>query len=369
MWKWRLIIAFVRLISRSEEDFNRRLHRLQSFITHELNESDSVWASRIIRPKRAPLNATPFRNLTRAAVVLQGPLRLQDAFTLETVRFYRRAMPAAEIIVSTWNGQHADTLRDIERLGATVVCSPEPATPGSANINRQICSTRAGLAAARRSGHDFVLKTRTDTRIAAHHVLDYLAGLHSLFPLQVPVEARGRLIVLDFATRLLIPNHPSDLLMFGHLDDVEAYWDVPPCAAPARPAEPPSTGSLWNESTPEIYLCEHYLRRIGYEFERTIDSWWQTLAELFVVVDRGTVDHFWPKYGYADEHRAPCDDSTRALALCTFREWVNLHQNRRKLPFSEAALRELPCDGLLDEASRRAPARGRGPRRQAHEAA
>jgi hypothetical protein len=361
MWKWRFIVDAVRFISRNETDFVRRLNKLQSFIAHELNDSAPAWTSRLTRPKQPAAHASALRNLTSAAVVLQGPLRLEDSFTVETVRLYRRTMPAAQIIVSTWEGQHADTLRAIERIGATVICSPEPTTPGSANINRQIVSTQAGLAAARESGYELALKTRTDTRINAYHVLDYLAGLQRLFPVRPSVNARGRLIILDFATRLLIPNHPSDLLMFGHLTDMEAYWAAPLCEAPSRPSQPPTTGSLWNDSTPEIYLCEHYLRRIGYAFERTIDSWWQTLAELFVVVDRASLDHFWPKYGYADEHRLACDEATRALALCTFCEWVNLHTSARKLPFSEAALRELACDGLLDTAYQRAPAsNGRG---------
>lgn len=350
MWKWRLLIALIRLISRSEERFRRHLPRLQAVISKELDETESAWTSHVSRPKRPPAHATALRNLTPAAVVLQGPLRLQDAFTLETVRHYRRTMPAAQIIVSTWDGQDADTLQAVERLGATVICSPDPEQPGAANINRQIRSTQAGLAVARRAGLEWALKTRADTRINAHHVLDYLAGLHRLFPLPAPVQARGRLIVLDFATRLLVPNHPSDMLMFGRLDDLEAYWDVPPSTAPPQPAEAAETGELWNESTPEIYLCEHYLRRIGYGFERSIDSWWKTLADLFVVVDRTALDYFWPKYGYADEHRAPCDEATRALSLCSFREWVNLHVTPRQLPFSEARLRELPVDGLLDAA-------------------
>lgn len=350
MRNWRFVVDVVRFISRSEIDVIRRLHKLQSCIAHELNKSTPAWTSRLVRPKQPAAHATALRNLTRAAVVLQGPLRLEDSFTLETVRFYRHTMPAAQIIVSTWKGQHADTLRAIERLGATVICSSEPPSPGSANINRQIVSTQAGLAAAREAGHEFALKTRTDTRINAHHAVDYLAGLHRLFPMAAPVNARGRLIVLDYATRLLIPNHPSDLLMFGYLTDLEAYWDVPMCDAPSRPSQRSTTGSLWNHSTPEIYLCEHYLRRIGHTFDRTIDSWWHTLAELFVVVDRASLDHFWPKYGYADEHRVACDEATRALALCTFCEWVNLHTSTRRLPFSEARLRQLANDGLLDSA-------------------
>jgi hypothetical protein len=361
MWKWRFILEAVRFISRNQNDAVRRLRKLQSSITQELNEVSPTWTSHVVRPKQPPAHTTALRNLTPAAVVMQGPLRLQDSFTLETVRYYRRTMPAATIIVSTWEGEHADTLQAIERIGATLVCSPVPPTPGSANINRQIVSTRAGLVAARESGHELALKTRTDTRINAHHAIDYLAGLDHLFPVRPSVNARGRLIVLDFATRLLIPNHPSDVLMFGHLSDLESYWNVPLYDAASRRSQPPTTGSLWDDSTPEIYLCEHYLRRIGYPCERTIDSWWRTLADLFVVVDRASLDHFWPKYDYADEHRVVCDEATRALAICTFCEWVNLHTTPRRLPFSETRLRGLPCDGLLDTIDQQSPAsNGRG---------
>jgi hypothetical protein len=74
------------------------------------------------------------------------------------------------------------------------------------------------------------------------------------------------------------------------------------------------------------------------------------LAELFVVVDRAAIDHFWPKYGYAQEHRARADEQVRALALCGFRDWINLYAFAKQPAFADDALRRLRCDQLLDAA-------------------
>lgn len=350
MWKWKLLISILKFISGDEPTLFRRLKGFQALLAEEFNTLDKAWTSRVSRLKKPDTSEPVLTTETRVAVVMQGPLRLEDDFTLETVRYYRHTMPGSAIIVSTWKDENAAALAAIEAAGGIVVASDHPEHPGSGNINRQIRSTAAGLAAARELGFEFSLKTRTDSRIYSYHVLDFLTGLVGSFPLRVETQQRGRIAILDFATRLFVPNHPADLLMFGRTSDLATYWGGPESREPEREKRPKNVGMVSDERTPEVYACESYLKRIGYPYERTIASWWRTLAELFVVVDRNAIDHFWPKYGYAQEHRARADDPARAMSLCTFRDWVNLYAYPKESAFSEDHIKRLRCDQLLEAA-------------------
>lgn len=346
MWKWRLFVWLMRLTARKESRYFRRLRGLQAVLVEELNGIDSVWTSVISRPKRPEPHPPVLANDCPAAVMMQGPLRCEDDFTVETVRHYRRAMPAARIIVSTWDDEDANAIQQLESAGARVVLSERPANRGAMNVNLQICGTQAGLRAVREEGHELVLKTRTDARIYSYHALDFFAGLMRSFPLHAHAQQHARIVTLDFATRLLIPNHPSDMLMFGRLDDLERFWDAPYSEHPERPRTS-NMGMLWTEQTPELYLCESYLRRIGRPFERTIASWWRTLAELFVVVDRASIDYFWPKYEYVREHRVASTEQVQALTLCGFRDWMNLYTFSKQFDIDDATVQSFRCDQVL----------------------
>jgi hypothetical protein len=350
MLRWRRFLKLIRILSLTEERFHRRMHNLLLRATEAYDQGDQYWRSHILRPKRPEANESVLRTETQAAIVLQGPLRLADDFTLQTVRHYRSSMPGSQVIVSTWKGEDANTLKAIEQAGGIVVLSDQPEYAGSGNVNRQIVTTRAGIELAQELRFPYVMKSRTDTRINNYHVLDYLVGLTCSFPMRRKVAQHGRLVVLDYATRLLIPNHPSDILMFGHTSDMLAYWQTPLSLAPPRNPQPANVDELWDERTPEVYLCESYLRRIKYPVTRNVTAWWKTLAELFVVVDRASIDHFWPKYGYTSEHRTHIDAADRVLALCGFAEWVNLYAFRKTLAVSEEHVRLLPCDALVHAA-------------------
>jgi len=68
---------------------------------------------------------------------------------------------------------------------------------------------------------------------------------------------------------------------------------------------------------------------------------------LFVVVDRASIEHFWPKYEYSRDHRTVYDEQVRVLALCSFREWMNLYSFPKRLDVPEEKLSQLRCDSLV----------------------
>lgn len=75
-------------------------------------------------------------------IVTQGPIRNQEDFTLETVRFHKKVFPKVLIIVSTWEGE--DTLKIEKEIGCAVVKSKLPIKSGISNIDYQAYSSYAG---------------------------------------------------------------------------------------------------------------------------------------------------------------------------------------------------------------------------------
>jgi len=326
MWKWKLLCWLIRTFTRGDERRRNRFTGLNNVVQKELSTWSDNWVTSNVRFKEPPEPIATTDPPQPIALVMQGKLVHEESFTLKTIQHYRRTFPGSLLIVSTWRDEDASLLVQLEQAGAQIVLSEQPPFPGPSHVNYQIRSTQAGITAAREAGHEYVLKTRTDTRIYASDVSDYLISLCRQFPVPQGLGPQSRLVVLDLATRRFIPHHPSDILMFGRTGDMWDYWNTPFCEQPREALRPPckSFGDLLQTVIPEVYLCGQYLQRLGYAHEPTIESWWQVLADLFVVVDRMSLEHFWFKYDYLSEHRLQMDDHRRNEALVSFREWLAL---------------------------------------------
>ena len=57
---------------------------------------------------------------------MQGPIRKEDNFTYNTVKYYRDIYPNAKVIVSTWIDEDANDIEKIQELGATIVLNEKP---------------------------------------------------------------------------------------------------------------------------------------------------------------------------------------------------------------------------------------------------
>lgn len=325
VWKWSLLCWLIELVSLTRARRLRWLQKLRSRVTADIDSLWDSWSVTTFQSKAAQCSPkTVLPSEVPLAVVMQGPLKQEDRFTEETLRLYGTTFPEAQLILSTWDTEDRESLRRIEELGVTVLTQPLPSSPGPAHVNYQIQSTRLGLEEAKRHGATFAVKTRTDTRLGAANIGNYLFGLWQAFPVAASLPQRGRIGLLDLSTRLYIPNHASDILLFGQIDDLLAYWS-PPLSQARKPATGlKRLGDLYGDHIPEVYLCESFLRRSGRPCERSLGSWWQVLAERFLVVDRASLGFFWPKYFYDTNHRQHPDEETRNMALCTLRDWINI---------------------------------------------
>lgn len=166
------------------------------------------------------MNITPV-SAADISIVVQGAVSKET--TPECLCSLRDVFPGAEIILSTWEGTDAAGL-EFDKL----VLSKDPgAQTGDEsanipnNVNRQIVSTKAGVALAERR---YILKTRTDIRFYGSSFLSYF-GKYDEVP---PYLFKNRLIICDFYTRdpraSKVCFHPSDWLTFGNADDVKKYY-------------------------------------------------------------------------------------------------------------------------------------------------
>lgn len=280
-----------------------------------------------IDPIAAPATVHP-------AILLQGPLLTADDFTLETVRYYRKCAPKSIVIVSTWHGESEAVLQRIRALGADVVLSDKPSTAGRMNVNYQVASTYRGLQRAGDLDCSYVAKTRTDQRLYAVHALAGFVEMLRAFPVIWKDRPRERIVALSRWTSKFCPLFLADMFMFGRVDDLLEYWSPGIDTMSLTAAEyNQKAGSLddlheYAECSPEHFLVQRYLERIGAPTDFTLKNWWTLLAERFLVVDAAMLDLYWPKYRANDEAPEMTLEGQRVGTVLRFLDWLRLYQLR-----------------------------------------
>ena len=204
------------------------------------------------------------------SVVVQGPVHAD--LTKKSLQSIRQFLPASEIILSTWNGQNvADLDYDIliknDDPGA-ITTTNDPTSPLFNNLNRQIVSTRNGLAAASRS---FVAKVRSDcilTKPLRSSLVEDISRDPNFSIFKKPV------ISLTVFTRNPLRNsvlfHFSDIFMFGLRSDLQKYWSADLVTEPEfsrwmeNKPQPLVDPYPWTKflfrCSPEQYLAECFIR-------------------------------------------------------------------------------------------------------------
>lgn len=162
------------------------------------------------------------------SVIVQGGVSLE--YTPPCLKSIRQALPLAQIILSTSSSdqdieclesQLYDVLVRIDDPGALLIDEKNKVYN---NINRQLATTKAGLAAAQRK---FALKFRTDMILENTRWMNVWGRFDQITPSSF---FRNRVLICDYYTRnprvLPIPFHPSDWLMFGLTEDLKRYYDT-----------------------------------------------------------------------------------------------------------------------------------------------
>lgn len=302
-----------------------------------------IHTEQIVRTPRAVAVPKKF------AVIIQGPLKHEESFTLETVRLYKKSLlPSTHIIVSTWEDEDSSALEELRALGAHVIVSKKPDNPGLFHINYQVTSVKNALDVANELGVEYVIKTRTDTRMYATNIEEYLCGLLTAFPVGGTYKQKYRILGLSLNSNLYRMYNISDLVVFGHIDDMDTYWNVPLDNRTEEPQMPNNTLREWSQARMvETYLTTLYLENIGRALQWTVADSFKALAENFIIIDEQSLDLFWYKYGYWKEYRKQNYKTIKNDVYITFRDWVTLYSNGSSLTNIPEHAVELPFESEI----------------------
>jgi hypothetical protein len=167
------------------------------------------------------------------SVVIQGPYHPEQ--TPQCLESVARVLPGAEIILSVWrdapppDGVKAHKVvlnEDPGMIDLTGVLSPEVERRTNivnANVNRQIVSTRNGLAAATRP---YALKLRTDMALEHAGFLEYAAAFRDA-PTPDGVFSERIVATNARSPRRAFAFFIQDFCSFGRLEDMRIYWNPP----------------------------------------------------------------------------------------------------------------------------------------------
>jgi len=267
------------------------------------------------------------RDYSEYAIIMQGPIKTRNNFTLESLKLYKKYFNNALIILSTWEGEDTHTLNGARKIGVEVILNKMSA-PGLFNVNLQLTTTRTGLALATKMNKKYSLKTRTDQRIYHIRSLTFLSNLLKDFPLSIPrSKQKGRLIALgayDPATKSKL-YHVYDNLIFGLTEDVLLYFgadfisDKPEIEfLKARYPDCPFTV--------EIYFFTEFLKKVGHELKYTPEDSLRAFATHCILVDPRSLGWYWYKY-FRFTRDQNMSVTYRNRVHIGFVEWLNLYNS------------------------------------------
>ncbi|MDD4902667.1 MAG: WavE lipopolysaccharide synthesis family protein [Patescibacteria group bacterium] len=292
---------------------------------------------RPISAEKVKMNPVIFSVLPPCAIVMQGRILAEKNFTRETLKIYRRNFPAAIFILSTQEGENPEDLDQIKKLGVEIIINKKPAYGGIGNVNYQIILSSAGMKRAKEMGAEYALKTRTDQRFYSPSCLEYFINLQKSFPIPPGYGQKERIIGISLDTFRNRLHEISDMLVFGQIDDMLIYWNIPletPEYAAALAAENAKVAAGKREAIKEgeFPLCEkkftaHFLTAIGRPPIWTREDSYQTLADHFCIVDADDLDLYWHKYARLRERRHYFYDQENSgdKQELSFAEWLNIY--------------------------------------------
>jgi hypothetical protein len=277
--------------------------------------------------------------LESLAIVIQGPLG-EDSFVCETVRIYKKIFHEAKIVVSTWSDESQSKISELQAEGAYVIQNKKPKNRGISNINFQIVSTKSGVEFAKEKGALYVLKTRSDQRLYANNLFQYFKDILLTFPPQ-GMFVNSRLVGLSLNTFFYRMYGFSDMLMFGHVEDVLKFWNVKLDGRDSNLRYDIEKVSLrefaeWNLC--EVYLTTSYLKAIGHKPKWTLQDSMDVYRKYFCILDKESVDLFWNKYTSLEFRWTRYNSSFNYFREITFKDWLRIYRSDNLIQADECLL-------------------------------
>jgi len=310
-------------------------------VAEEDKNAFTTYHSRPISSSSIGTQSDKVANQKQFAIVIQGQIIKENDFTLETVKIYKKHFSDALIILSTWEDEPLAIIKRFEGLGITILLNEKPDYTGTSNINLQIVSSRNGMRKARELGAEYALKTRTDQRIYAPNVADYLYNITEVFPVRGGYNQKKRIVGMSLNTFKYRMYGLSDMLIYGHIDDMMLYWDVSLDQRVFTAEEAEESGStlrkfaMWRVC--EVYLTTEFLIKVGRTLGWSLKDSWEAFADHFCIVDKEQLDIFWAKPPRLEYKWLSYTGMVKFQEI-TFREWLNIYNNLARKEISETVL-------------------------------
>ena len=281
-------------------------------LSEEIEKNTDQYASFRFRPKKMESIYPPYRSkVDLTVIVMQGPIKVEDDFTCETVKFYKKIYPDVPVIVSTWKNEKTDAIKKLLDAGAIVVQSEPPQIPGHLMINYQIRNSLAGIIKAKELGAHFVLKTRTDQRFYNVAALPFLYGLINTFPcdnsdFEKPQNKRIVCCCMEYGD-MFYPYCLADFFYFGTTDELEILFSLEEDSRCKGEYAKGKTKRFISDNmlAPEVELLRSYIRSHGGDDTCSVKQYWQFIKNHLVTINKDELGLYWPKYDsrYAEHIR------------------------------------------------------------------
>jgi WavE lipopolysaccharide synthesis len=239
----------------------------------------------------------------KEAILIRG--KFEPFFTRLIIKHLRINYPDKYIVLSTWTSTDKNLYEDLNL--DYVVLNDEPQNSGQGNRNYQITCVKNGLKLLKEKGFKEVLIQRTDQILLRGNLIERCKRLLEKYPNKIGYLNK-RIIVSNYYFRKYMYYHPSDMFMYGDIDDLLSFWDVPLDPTPKETHDLINKISQKNNVTleqffensikeryTEIYLMRRMLDNIGYSPKNTMEDWLYLAANLFIIKNIEWWEFFWFK--------------------------------------------------------------------------
>jgi len=297
------------------------------------------------------LNAKDFENIMLAgeppdvkkkdkskteAILVRG--LFDGFFTPLVLKHLRIQYPKHYIVLSTWDYTPEELLRKIDV--DKIILNGPPEDGGLQNRNNQIVCAKSGLEWLKEQGFQEVFIQRTDQIIFRDNVINRCKDLLDKYPNKAGFLTK-RIVIMDAYTRKYLFYHPGDMVMYGDIDDLYAFWD---CSFDHRkyedfPIEPMDKLLKKRNLTKEDLLqysksgwaveclyCKNLLDKVGYKYNYTQEDWDFVLANFFILREINWWKFYWHKPTVFTDNRWSFSREPFPLECVDEVEWEDLYQ-------------------------------------------
>lgn len=305
-----------------------------------------------------------YRGYRNVGIVLQGSVKENITFVLNSVYWYRKIYPDIAIVVSAWKDELKDADKTkLEEYRCRVLENEDPQVldKEKGHLGHQLYSTLKGIEYLEELGIRYVLKMRNDIRCYKADIIPYFLNLLHLFP-KACEDMEERLLSVSFSNSFIyVPFHLSDFIWFGHMEDMKKLYSIPyrgekelryleekdlefkkeydksflksakkEYVSDKKP-EPILDEFYLKVNSEEVYIVNSYVIQnlksiVSHKNESMAETYISFIKKCLIVADEEQVGAYWDKYNYSLFRQ---DMVNRKKGILTHSVWLDMLLNKQ----------------------------------------